>query len=248
MVPALGAHECRACGRLHVVAVADELSVRLVRGHGAAKHARLALMQAAHAVVGVHEHGGTGINGGNALIVRGVGVTKRGHHALCGKARDVLWRLGVFGCQRTLANEAARPALPLREIVVRRRHQVLGVLGALVLLGEEGSLKVDARNASAHKVIVALVHRVRDGRVDIGGRVVVEAVDVGVNQAGAHIGTRVVDNLAVRLLGREGPKATVGDGKVALSGEPTGENKVGGVDRIRCHNLSFQGQSPRCGE
>jgi hypothetical protein len=78
--------------------------------------------------------------------------------------------------------------------------------------------------------------------------VVVEAVDVGVNQAGAHIGTRVVDNLAVRLLVREGPKATVGDGEVALSGEPTGENKVGGMNRIRCHDLSFQGQSPRCGE
>ena len=283
MLPALGAHECRARGRLHVVSVADELRVGLVRGHGAAEHARLALVQAAHAVVGVHEYGGTGVNGGDALIVRGVGVTKRGHHALGSKARDVLGRLGVLGRQRALANEAARPALPLSKVIVRRWHQILGVLGTLVLLGKEGSLKVDARNASAHKVIVALVHRVCDGLalvanvlnrvrerggqprrgatlcerhrgvvdaggVDVGGRMVVEAVDVGVNQAGANVGTRVVNDLAVRLLCREGPKATVGDGEVALSGEPTGENKVSGMNRIRCHDLSFQGQSPRCGD
>ena len=56
----------------HVLAVADDLGVGLRRGHGGTRHARVAVMQAALAVVGVHEAGCAGVDRRERLVVMSV--------------------------------------------------------------------------------------------------------------------------------------------------------------------------------
>ena len=82
MLPALCLQQRLDGSRVYVFAVTDDLGVGLGRGHGSAHDAGLTVMQPALAVIGVRKAAGTGVDGGDALIVGGVGVTDAGHHTL----------------------------------------------------------------------------------------------------------------------------------------------------------------------
>lgn len=82
MLPALCLQQRLDGGRVYVLAVTDDLGVGLGRGHGSTHDTGLAVMQPALAVIGMCKAAGTGVDGGDALIVGGVGVTDAGHHTL----------------------------------------------------------------------------------------------------------------------------------------------------------------------
>lgn len=166
-----------------MVAIADELGVGVLRDHSGTDDTWLAVMEAAHAVIGVNEAGSTGTDGAERLCIRCIGVTDSSDDTFGGELRDVLFRLVVLGSKSALHNHVVRALLPALVVSVGRRNEVLRVLGALVLVGEEGALEVDARHACAHEAIVAacagvadglallgdVVHGIREGRRKPGG-------------------------------------------------------------------------------
>ena len=143
-------------------AVADELRVRVVGGHGAAYEARDAVVQAAHAVVRVDEDRDTRVHGVTTLLARGVGVAKCGDDAHLRGAAHIcvgtlaLWREGA------LPDEPVGGLLPLPQLVETGVAKVGGVLRTLVLFREERAFQKDSLDASLGRAVRALLHGLRD--------------------------------------------------------------------------------------
>ena len=120
-------------------------------------------MQTALAVIGVRKAAGAGIDGGDALIVGGVGVTDAGHDALRVQSSRISSGTVALGRHGALNDATTRSLLPLIEDLLGGVDQVSGVLCAHVLHGKEGALQVDALNASTAEVGAATLVRLSDG-------------------------------------------------------------------------------------
>ena len=163
MLPALCLQQRLDGGRVYVLAVTDDLSVGLGRGHGSTHDTGLTVMQPALAVIGMRKAAGTGVDGGDALIVGGVGVTDAGHDALRVEGGSIGGSAIALSGHSALDDTSASSLLPLVEDLLGGIDQVSGVLRAHVLHGKEGALQVDALNASTAEVGAATLVRLSDG-------------------------------------------------------------------------------------
>lgn len=154
-------------GRVYVLAVTDDLGVGLGRGHGSAHDTGLTVMQPALAVIGMRKAAGTGVDGGDALIVGGVGVTDAGHHTLGVQSSRISSGTVALGRHGALNDATARSLLPLIEDLLGGIDKISGVLRAHVLHGKEGALQIDALNASTAEVGAAALVRLGDGGAGI---------------------------------------------------------------------------------
>ena len=68
VLPPLGLQQRLDGGRVHMLAVADDLGVGLRRSHSGTHDTGLTVMQTALAVIGMRKAAGTGVDGGDALI------------------------------------------------------------------------------------------------------------------------------------------------------------------------------------
>ena len=278
MLPALRLDERLDGSRHHVLAVADDLGIGLGRRHGATGHTRVAMMQAALAVVGVNEAAGTGIHRGERLVIGSVRMPDGRYHAACIERRDVLERTILLSRKRALHDAAAGLLLPAIEDLDRGIDEELGVLRAHVRRGEERPLKEDASDVRAHVVLAASIVGLRDGGasaadvldglgkgrgqprrrarlgerytrivdsggIAIGGRVVMEAVDMRIDKAGAHDGAGIFDDLARRLLGRPTRELPILDGEVATLHGGARQYELGCRDGKRTQENSSQQQA-----
>ena len=137
--------------------VADELGEGLVlAGQRGAHHAGLAMVQAAHTVVGVDKDLGTGIEASLGLFASCRGVTEGDHDAggdgICGELGGAL----ILGSDGDLLYQAVSGLLPGIQLLHSGSGQVSGVLGALVLLGKEGTLEEDALDTGVRSLIPGL--------------------------------------------------------------------------------------------
>ena len=257
-----------------MLAVADDLGVGLGGGHSGTHNTGLAMMQAALAVVGVRKAAGTGVDGGDALIVGGVGVTDASHHALGVQGSSVGGGTVTLGGHSALDDATTGSLLPLVEDFLGRVNQIGGVLRAHVLHGKEGALQVDALNAGAAEVGAAALVGLSDssagfldllnavgkrrgqpaggtatgelGRADIdalgiviGSRVVIEAMDVGVDHTRRDPRSRVVLNLARGLVGLPGAKDAVFDHEIAAQLRACRQEELVSLNCVRAHMHSL---------
>jgi len=160
VVPALGVDEDLACAWRNVLAIADDLGIGLGRGHGAPDGTRVAVMEAAHAVIGVHEDARTCGHPCHRLLVGGVGVADGALHTHGGSRNDVLRRTRALRCERTLAYGPPGSTLPSLEDLDPGIDQEGGVLGTDVFHREEGSLEEDALDAGTHEVTATRLGRI----------------------------------------------------------------------------------------
>ena len=167
MLPALCLQQRLDGGRVHVLAVTDDLGVGLGRGHGSTHDTGLTVMQPALAVIGMRKAAGTGVDGGDALIVGGVGVTDAGHHTLSVQSSRISSGAVALGGHGALNDATARSLLPLVENLLGGVNQVSGVLRAHVLHGKEGALQVDALNAGTAEVGAAALVRLGDSSAGV---------------------------------------------------------------------------------
>ena len=163
VLPALGLQQRLDGSRVNVLAVTDDLGVGLGRGHGSAHDTGLTVMQSALAVIGMRKAAGTGVDGSDALIVGGVGVTDAGHHTLGVQSSRISSGTVALGRHGALNDATTRSLLPLIEDLLGGIDKVSGVLRAHVLHGKEGALQVDALNASTAEVGAATLVRLSDG-------------------------------------------------------------------------------------
>ena len=152
MLPALSLQQRLDSGGVHMLAVADNLGVGLGGGHSSAHNTGLAVMQTALAVIGVRKAASTGIDGGDALVIRGIRVTDAGHDTLSVQGGSIGSSTIALGGHGALNDTSAGSLLPLVEDLLGGVDQVSGVLCAHVLHGKEGALQVDALNASTAEV------------------------------------------------------------------------------------------------
>ena len=120
-------------------------------------------MQPALAVIGMRKAAGTGVDGGDALIIGGVGVTDAGHHALGVQRSRISSGTVALGRHGALNDATTRSLLPLVEDLLRGVNQISGVLRAHMLHGKEGALQVDALNAGTAEVGAATLVSLSDG-------------------------------------------------------------------------------------
>ena len=164
-------------------------------------------MQPALAVIGMRKAAGTGVDGGDALIVGGVGVTDAGHHTLGVQSSRISSGTVALGRHGALNDATARSLLPLIEDLLGGIDKISGVLRAHVLHGKEGALQIDALNASTAEVGAATLVRLGDGGAGIldlldaigerrgqpaGGPATGELGRADINALGIVIGSRVV--------------------------------------------------------
>ena len=180
-------------------AVANDLGIGALARHGAGEKAGGAVVVAAHAVVGVDEHGGAAGDGGHALLVGGIGVAQGARDAQALGLGAVLGAAVALGGERALADQAVRGLLPAAQKLDARVAHVGGVLRAGVPLGEERPLQEDALDASARKV----------ARTALGG----------LGDAGAG-GLDLVDGLGQ---GRGRPRGGAATGKLERCGVDAGD-------------------------
>ena len=199
MVPALGVDEDLARAGRHVLAVADDLGIGVTCGHGAADDAWVAVMEAAHAVVGVHEDAGASRDRGKRLLVGGVGMPDGALHAHRRRSRYVFDRTRALGRESALADDAMGGALPSLEDLDLWVDEEGGVLGTDVLHREEGSLEEDALDARACEVGTTRVGRLEDRRAACAE--VVHALGEGRREPGGGAATSELDAGDVHALG-----------------------------------------------
>ena len=120
-------------------------------------------MQPALAVIGMRKAAGTSVDGGNALIVGGVGVTDAGHHTLGVQSSRISSGTVSLGRHGALNDATARSLLPLIEDLLGGIDKICRVLCAHVLHSKEGTLQVDALNTSTAEVGAAALVRLSDG-------------------------------------------------------------------------------------
>ena len=120
-------------------------------------------MQPALTVIGMRKAAGTGVDGGDALIVGGVGVTDAGHHTLGIQSSRISSGTVALGRHSALNDATTRSLLPLIEDLLGGIDKISRVLRAHVLHGKEGALQIDALNASTAEVRTATLVRLSDG-------------------------------------------------------------------------------------
>ena len=162
MLPALCLQQRLDGSGVYVFAITDDLGVGLGRGHGSTHDTGLTVMQPALAVIGMRKAAGTGVDGGDALIVGGVGVTDAGHDALGVQSSRISSGTVALGRHGALNDATTRSLLPLVEDLLGGIDQVSGVLRAHMLHGKERALQVDALNASTAEVGAATLVRLGD--------------------------------------------------------------------------------------
>ena len=150
-----------------MLAVADDLGIRVGRGHGSTHDAGLAMMQATLAIVGVREAAGAGVNGHSALVIGSVGVADASHHALGAQGCGVRGSAVALGRHGTLNDATAGSLLPLVKNFLGRINQKSGVLSAHVLHGKERALQVDALNAGTTELGTAFLVSLSDGSAGV---------------------------------------------------------------------------------
>ena len=202
-----GAHGQAAHGRVHVVAVADQLRGHvLARQHGARQSGR-AMRQRRHAVEEMRGVPRAGVEGGHRLIEVGAGVAER--HAVAGGAQrahqiETALELGRQVTMPTSARQAAitsRISLPgERRLGARRerrrsrleigRHaQALERLRAGELGIEEVALEVGGQHARRARP-AAPAARARPPRGSARSAAGSQAIDVGQNAVTPNDGMR----------------------------------------------------------
>lgn len=167
MLPALCLQQRLDGGRVNVLAVTDDLGVGLGRGHGSAHDTGLTVMQPALTVIGMRKAAGTGVDGGDALIVGGVGVTDAGHHTLGIQSSRISSGAVALSGHSALDDTPTGSLLPLVEDLLGGVDQISGVLCAHVLHRKEGTLKVDALDAGAAEVGAAALVSLSDSRAGV---------------------------------------------------------------------------------
>ena len=213
---------------------------------------------------------GTGVDGGDALIVGGVGVTDAGHDALRVEGGSIGSSAIALGRHSALNDATARSLLPLIEDLLGGIDKISRVLRAHVLHGKEGALQIDALDTSTTEVRTATLVRLSDGgagvlnlldaigerrgqpaggtatgelgRADIdtlgiviGSRVVIEAMDVGVDHAWRDPRSRVVLDLARGLVGLPGAKDAILDHKIAAQLRTCRQEELVSLNCVRAH-------------
>ena len=167
MLPALGLQQSLDGGRVHMLAVADDLGIRVGGGHGSAHNARLTVMQAALAVVGMRKAAGARVDSRGALVIGSVGVTDASHHALGVQGSCVRGSSVALGRHGTLNDATAGSLLPLVKNFLGRINQKSGVLSAHVFHGKERALQVDALNAGTTELGTAFLVSLSDGSAGV---------------------------------------------------------------------------------
>ena len=157
MLPALGLQQRLDGGRVHMLAVADDLGIRVGRGHGSTHNAGLAMMKATLAVVGVRKAAGAGVNGRSALVIGSVGVANAGHDPLSAQRRGIGGSAVALSGHGALNDAPTGSLLPLVKDFLGRVDQIGGVLRTHVLHGKERALQVDALNAGTTELGTALL-------------------------------------------------------------------------------------------
>ncbi len=124
-------------------------------------------MQPALAVIGMRKAAGTGVDGGDALVIRGIRVTDAGHDTLRIEGSSISSGAIALGSHGALNDTSAGSLLPLVKDLLGGVNQVSGVLCAHMLHGKEGALQVDALNASTAEVRAAALVSLSDGGAGI---------------------------------------------------------------------------------
>ena len=128
VLPALCLQQRLDGGRVYVSLPSQMIcGVGLGRGHGSAHDTGLTVMQPALAVIGMRKAAGTGVDGGDALIVGGVGVTDAGHHTLGVQSSRISSGTVALGRHGALNDATARSLLPLIEDLLGGIDKISGV-------------------------------------------------------------------------------------------------------------------------
>ena len=128
-------------------AVADGLAIGFLARHRSANDARLAMRELGHAVERVDEDGAACSHTRCRLVEGGGAVSERHRDPAVLAASAVFGHARTLWCQCALADEALGLLLPSIKPIEVGIAKVFGVLGALVLLGEERALEEDALDA-----------------------------------------------------------------------------------------------------
>ena len=137
--------------RVQVVAVDDQLARHGGTPQAGAERSRLAVVHRRHGVAEVGRDGRAGLDGGDRVGPRAVGVPDRHRHAGGHELAHGVERPGTLGGDRHHPQMTAAGGDQGRHGVGRGVDHVLGVLGAAPAGGEERALEVDARGTGRRR-------------------------------------------------------------------------------------------------
>ena len=131
-----------------MVPVADQLGGDVLPLGGRADGAGIPVMDAGHGVIKVRQVGRARVKDSGGLLIAGVGVG-HGNGTLLRRAVGEFHRAGQLRSHVRDPQQALRRVIEPGKGVIVRQTEIGGVLSALLLLGEKGSLHLNAHQTGA---------------------------------------------------------------------------------------------------
>ena len=173
---------------MNVITVADDLRLDIVLLNGSGDDTGIAMVDAGHGVVQVGQVGDTGIYGSLGMVIVGIGMGDGNRAQLAGLGNKFSGT-GQLGGDVHNADQAATLLIQLPEALKIRFLQIVGILGAALLVREVGPLHLDAHETGV--TLRSFLHQPLTGSEGLGQHIVRQGHGCGRKGSGTALGVEL---------------------------------------------------------